>query len=98
MSGFVRPLRRYQVPSARRKRTGDVEMLFFAVGRSFPRGERPTPTTAMSGSTPFSVSYAAARYGPKLGAERFAPVASNCGRQNAGWFGSFPMTNWRTCG
>ena len=36
--------------------------------------------------------------GPKLGAERFAPVASNCGRQNAGWFGSFPMTNWRTCG
>ena len=68
-------------------------MLFFAVGRSFPRGERPTPTTAISGSTPFSVSYAAARYGPKLGAERFAPVASNCGRQNAGWFGSFPMTN-----
>ena len=21
-------------------------------------------------------------------------AASNCGRQNAGWFGSFPMTNW----
>ena len=56
MSGFVRPLLRYQAPSARRKRTGDVEMLFFAVGRSLPRGESPTPTTEISGSTDFSVS------------------------------------------
>jgi len=52
-------------------------MLFFAVGRSFPRGERPTPTTVMFGSTPFSVSYAAASYGPKLDAETFAPAPSN---------------------
>ena len=59
-------------------------MLFLAVGRSFPRGERPTPTTEISGSTAFSVSYAAARYGPKAAAERLLPAASNCGRQNAG--------------
>ena len=83
MSGRVRPLLRYQAPSARRKRTGDVEMLFFAVGRSLPRGERPTPTTVIAGSTAFSVSYAAARYGPNAGADAFCPVASNCGRQNA---------------
>jgi hypothetical protein len=73
-------------------------MLFRAVGRSFPRGESPTPITAMVGSTPFSVSYAAARYGPKRDAETFAPAASNCGRQKAGWFGSLPITNCRTCG
>ena len=42
-------------------------MLFFAAGRSFPRGERPTPTTEISGSTAFNVSYAAARYGPTPG-------------------------------
>ena len=29
--------------------------------------------------------------GRSAGAEAFAPVASNCGRQNAGWFGSLPI-------
>ena len=84
---------RYHSPSERRKRTGDVEMLFFAFGRSFPRGERPTPTTVISGFTPFNASYAAARYGPNAPAETFPPDAENWGRQNAGWFGSLPMTN-----
>jgi hypothetical protein len=51
-----RPLRRYHAPSAGRKRTGEVEMLFFAFGRSLPRGERPTPITVISGSTDFSAS------------------------------------------
>ena len=56
------------------------------------------PTTEIAGSTALSASYAAARYGPKAGAEAFVPSASNCGRQNAGWFGSLPMTNCLTCG
>jgi hypothetical protein len=56
MSGAVRPLVRYQAPSERRKRTGEVEMLFLAVGRSLPRGDSPTPSTVISGSMPFSVS------------------------------------------
>src|SRR3990172_3833850 len=97
MSGRVRPLLRYQDPSARRKRTGDVETLFFASGRSFPRGERPTPTTVIAGSAAFSASYAAARYGANPAADAFARPA-NCGRQKAGWFGSLPTTNCFTSG
>ena len=56
ISGRSRPLARYQRPSAARKRTGDVETLLFAWGRSFPRGESPTPTTVSSGSTASSAS------------------------------------------
>ena len=67
ISGRVRPLARYQAPSARTKRTGDVEMLLFAFGLSFPRGERPIPTTWIAGSIVFSESYAAARYRPNVG-------------------------------
>ena len=72
-------------------------MLFRAVGRSFPRGDSPTPMTVISGSTALSVSYAAARYGPNAGAEAICPAASNCG-QKAGWVGSLPMTNRFTSG
>src|SRR5712691_6387917 len=98
MSGRARPLSRYHAPSARRNRSGDVEILLRASGRSLPRGETPTPTTVMAGSTDFSASYAAARYGPNAAADAFSPLASNWGRQNAGWFGSFPMTNSFTSG
>ena len=61
MIGFFRPLARYAAPSPWRKRTGDVERLLFAFGRSLPRGESPTPRTRISGSTAFSPSYAIAR-------------------------------------
>ena len=39
------------------KRTGEREMLLFAFGLSFPRGERPTPITVIVGLTDFSASY-----------------------------------------
>src|SRR6187399_1455101 len=97
MSGRARPLARYHAPSDARKRTGDVETLLLAVGRSFPRGERPTPTTVSVGSTDFSASYPAARYGPNVRAERCL-LPENCGRQNAGWLGSLPTTNCLTVG
>ena len=50
MSGLSRPLARYHAPRAARNRTGEVETLFGAVGRSFPRGERPRPITRIVGS------------------------------------------------
>ncbi len=53
ISGRVRPLARYQAPSARTKRTGDVETLLFAFGLSFPRGESPIPTTWIPESIAF---------------------------------------------
>src|SRR5262249_19540212 len=98
MSGRVRSLRRYQAPSARRKRTGEVEMLFFAAGRSLPRGERPTPSTVIVGSTPFGASYGGAGYGPKAAPDGLFPHASNGGRQKAGWLGWLPITNCLTGG
>ena len=74
-----------------------METLLLAAGRSFPRGERPTPTTVSVGSTAFNASYPAARNGPNVRAERcLAP--ENCGRQNAGWLGSLPTTNCLTVG
>jgi hypothetical protein len=73
-------------------------MLFRAPGRSFPRGDSPTPTTLIAGSTAFSASYAVARYCPNVAAETLWPPDPNCGRQNAGWFGSLPTVNCLTCG
>ena len=98
MIGFVRPLCRYQAPSASRKRTGEVETLLAAVGRSLPRGDRPRPITLIPGSTAFSASYAAARNLPALAPETLRPRASNCGRRNAGWLGSFMTTYCFTVG
>jgi hypothetical protein len=60
MIGVRLPLARYAAPIARMKRTGEVERLLLALGRSLPRGESPTPITRMSGSTAFSPSYAMA--------------------------------------
>ena len=54
--------------------------------------------TVIGRSTAFSASYAAARNGPKARADAFWPDASNCGLQNAGWFGSLPITKCLTSG
>ena len=98
MSGRVRPLCRYQAPSASRNRTGEVETLLTAVGRSLPRGERPSPMTRIVGSTALSASYAAARNLPGSRRRDVRPWASNWGRRNAGWLGSFMTTYCFTVG
>jgi hypothetical protein len=82
--GRVRWLARYHAPSAARKRTGDVETLLVAEGLSLPRGERPSPTTRMEGSTALRASYPAARKAPARAAETFVPSGLNWGRRNAG--------------
>src|SRR4029079_13147888 len=75
----------------------DVETLLLAAGRSFPRGERPTPTTVSVGSTAFNASYPAARNGPNVRAYCCSGPKTS-GRQNAGGLGSFPTTNCLTVG
>ena len=81
-----------------RKRTGEVETLLRASGRSLPRGERPIPATVSSGSTALSASYAAASTGPNAAALACLPPGRNCGRQNRGWLGSLPTTKRLTWG
>ena len=75
-----------------------METLLTAVGRSFPRGESPSPMTRIVGSAALSASYPAARNLPALAAETFIPWASNWGRRNAGWLGSFMTTYCFTVG
>src|SRR5919112_6881157 len=78
--------------------TGDVEMFDFARGMSLPRGERPTPTTTISGSTALSASYEAARKRANATPDAPVPFRLNCGCQKRVRFGSFPTTNSFTCG
>ena len=84
MSGAVRPLARYQRPTAWMNRTGEIEALLGASGLSFPRGETPSPITRSVGSTAFSVSYDRASRAPACAADATAPPGPNNGRQNAG--------------
>ena len=56
MIGFERPEALNHAPSAWRNFTGEVETLLAAFGRSFPRGERPTPQTKSWTLTALSAS------------------------------------------
>src|SRR4051812_23259629 len=80
------------------KRTGEMETLSFASGLSFPRGDRPSPITAIEGSTALSASYEAASKGSYAAPDTCAPVELNCGCQKRGWFGSLPITKFLTTG
>src|SRR5215475_664346 len=86
------------MPTSLMKRTGEIEMLFFARGLSFPRGERPMPITLMDGLADLSASYDAASSGSYAAPERAAPESLNCGCQKWGWFGSLPITKSLTTG
>ena len=77
-------------------RTGEVETLFVANGRSLPRGERPIPITRI-GIDRFERVVARCKKTPAFAAETY-PVPSECGRMNAGWFGSFRTTYCLTVG
>src|SRR5438093_11129067 len=97
MSGRVRPVLRYQAPSAARKRTGEVETLLGASGLSFPRGDRPTPQTNVSSSIAFKASYEIASARPQMPAETIFPPL-NCGWRKRGWLHSFMTMNCLTAG
>ena len=64
--------------------TGAVDAFVAACARLLPRGERPSPSTLIAGSTLFSASYERASDWRYCAAATRAPEASNCGRQNRG--------------
>src|SRR4051812_40758990 len=97
ISGFVRPLVRYALPTSLMNDVGEC-VWRDADGSSPPRGARLPPTMVSFESALFSASYVVASSCSYAAAAASPPLESNCGIQNRLRFGSLPTRTVRTDG